>query len=157
MFNLPHVCRLALPFPHPIEAFAANIGDPDGSPRRDGAGESVAPEHLPRILLVGDDQMLQYTRCKVLESAGYAVETARSTLIVEDVLLRGVEVVLLCHTISDDVAAHLVNAFARLAPQIGVLRISSLNSPAIDRGRVPFVQARPAALLDAITATLSSH
>jgi CheY-like chemotaxis protein len=157
MLNLSQLCELALPVPHPMEAFAANIGNSEGKAQHDGAGGSVATGHLPRILLICDDPTLQYTRSKVLESAGYAVETARSTLIVEEMFLRGLGLVLLCHTISEDVAARLVNAFARLAPQIAVLRISALNNPEVDKGKAPFVQARPGALLDAIAATLSHH
>jgi len=140
-----------------MEAFAANIVDPGGKAQNDGAGEKLTAERPPRILLIGDDPTLQFTRCKLLESAGYAVVTARSTLVVEELFLRGIELVLLCHTISEDVAARLVNAFTRLAPQIGVLHISALNNPTADKWAVPYVQARPAALLDAIAVTLSQH
>jgi len=140
-----------------MEAFAASIGNPNGKTQNGGASETLTVERPPRILLIGDDPTLQFTRCKLLESAGYAVETARSTLVVEEVFLRGIELVLLCHTISEDVAARLINAFARLAPQIGVLRISALNNPMAEKGKPPFVQARPGDLLDAVASTISQH
>lgn len=155
MLNLSQFCELALPFPHPLKAFAAKSGSPNGS--RQPSGPHQANDRLAQVLVIGDDSTLLYTRCKILEGAGYVVKTARSALVVEELFLDGIELVLLCHTIPEEVAAHLMHSFTRLAPQIGVLRISALNNPGAGEERAPFVQARPGALLDAVAATLSHH
>lgn len=157
MLNLPPFSELALPYSHSTEAFAADVGDSRGSPQQGGADGGTVAERSTRILLIGDDPTLQYTRCKLLESAGYAVKSARSSVVVEELFLGEIDLVLLCHTVPENVARHIVSAFARLAPQIRVLRISFLSNPRGERGQTAFVQSRPAELLDAIAATLTSH
>lgn len=154
MSNLPQLRDTRCPAPYSIESFPPRQVDAARTPPRNAAAEHEAAGP-PQILLIGDDAALQYSRCRILESAGYTADSLRSNLVVEELFLRGVELVLLCHTIPEDVATHLVTALARLAPTIPVLHISFLNDELLDRGELTSVPARPAALLDAVAATLA--
>lgn len=121
----------------------------------DKVAKERATDCQRQILLIGDDPSLQFSRRKILESAGYSVRSAKSNLVVEELLLRGIELILLCHSIAEERMAEIVRAFTRLAPQIPVLLISSSNYRRMDEGTPASVPTHPAAFLDAVAATLA--
>ena len=164
MLYLPQLRGTKSLLPYHFEKFPPRVGEPDGqadvdrqSDVVDGLVEERASVRQPQILLIGDDPLLQFSRRKVLESAGYRVRAVTSNLIVEELLLRGIRLVLLCHSIAEDRMTEIVRAFARLAPLIPVLLISSSNYLCIDGERPLSVSTRPAALLGAVAATLARH
>lgn len=156
MSNLPQLRDITWNAPFSIEAFPPHFGDTEAAPQFDVPAGRETADRQAQILLVGDDAVLQYSRRKILESAGYAVGSVKSDLVVEEMFLCGMQLVLLCHTIPEAVTAHLVSAFARLAPQIPVVRISFLTDELTDGGTPGSVPARPTALLLAV-ATMLSH
>lgn len=152
MLNLPQ--RSPQTTPYFIETFRSHFGYLDRLYREDAIDEGDAPDRQPQILLIGDDPTLQYSRRKILEAAGYIVESAKSSVVIEELSLRGIQVVLLCHSVREEAAKRIVSEFARLAPQIAVLRILALDEAIGVRGRPGLVSARPAALLGAVAARL---
>lgn len=165
MLYLPQHHETNLLAPYGLEELPP--GDPDGHGDGtshvglpDGTAEEEAIDHEAQILLVGDDETLQYSRRKILEGAGYTVRSVRSDVVVEELFLRGIELVLLCHTVTEDRVSRIRASLMRLAPQIPVLLISSLASlanPRGDRGEPATVPARPAALLGAVATKLGHH
>lgn len=129
----------------------------DATARRDGFAKSKAPDHQPHILLIGDEPTLQYSRRKILESHGYSVGSAHSDLAVEELFLRNIELVLLCHTIPENILTHIAKAFARLAPKVPVLLILPIGNSLLYEGIPSSVEAQPAALLGAVSARLGHH
>lgn len=153
MLNLPRRTRHTVPYF--VDSFRARreyafTGQPDN-----GMGREDATDRRPQILLIGDEQLLQYSRRMILETAGYAVRSVKSSVAVEGMLLRGIQVVLLCHTVREDVAKRIVNEVARLAPEITVLRIVSLDDPGGDEGKADAVSASPTAFLRTVAAKLT--
>jgi hypothetical protein len=140
-----------------VEPFPPGLDRDDASPRDEVAGPVLTHRHA-RILSIGDDSILLYSRRLILETAGYTVESVRGDLAtIEQILLRRFDLVLLCHSITEDVIRHIVEASTRIAPQTPVLQISPLDNPFGNKAHPTLVPADPAALLSAVAGQLASH
>jgi len=138
------------------EPLAARLDRESAVPRDDA--ELPLTHRRPRILSVGDDSILLYSRRLILETAGYAVESARGNLAtVEQALLRDFDLILLCHSITEDAVHHIVEASTRIAPQTPLLQISPLDNPFKNPAHPALVSADPAALLCAVAGQLANH
>jgi hypothetical protein len=143
--------------PAAVEAFPPRFDHDDASPR-DEAAERELAHRQTRILSVGDDSILLYSRRLILEMAGYSVESAIGDLAtVEQTLLRRFDLVLLCHSIAEDMVSHIVEASRRIAPQTPLLQISPLDNPFGNRAHPTLVSADPAAMLNAVAGQLASQ
>jgi hypothetical protein len=153
MLNQP---RLRNSGPATVEAFPSRFDRDDVSPR-DEVAERVLGQRQARILSIGDDSILLYSRRLILEMAGYSVESAIGDIAtIEQILLRRFDLVLLCHSLAEDVVGNIVEASARIAPQTPLLRISPLDSP-FGNAHPTLVSADPEALLCAVAGQLASH
>jgi hypothetical protein len=153
--------RTNVPVPHHFEGFAFG-GDlrmklDCQSSVLDGLADEKAAACHPQILLIGDDPTLQYSRGKILESAGYAVRCVNSNVVVEELFLRGIELVVLCHTIGDERMRRILAAFTRLVPQVPLLLVAPLGSVVAAGEKPAAVPAHPAALLGAVAAVLAGQ
>lgn len=154
MLSLPQLHNSG---PMNVEAFPVRF-DRDKISPRDALAERPIARHRTRILCIGDDPVLLYSRRLVLETAGYSVESARGVLgTIEQVLLRRFDLVLLCHSITDEVVGHIVEASTRIAPQTPLLQVTPLDNPFRNQAYPALVSAVPAALLSAIAGQLANH
>ena len=150
MLSLPHLRSSGLMAVGVSPSFESEESTPLTGPRAKPAN----PRRPSRILSVGDDRLLLYSRRLILETAGYAVESVRGDVVIEEALLRRFDLVLLCHTIDEEVVGHIVEASARIAPQTSLLQISPLDNPFRNRANPALVSADPAALLTAVAGQL---
>ena len=140
-----------------VEAFPSRLDHDEVNPRDEVAERLPAHQHV-RILSIGDDSILLYSRRLILETEGYSVESARGDVVtVEQLLLRRFDLVLLCHSIAEDVVSHIVEAATRIAPQTPLLQISPLDNPFRNKAHPALVSADPAALLSAVAGQLANH
>lgn len=153
MLNLPQ--RTPQAAPYLVDTFRPHFAYLDPAYRQDAIDEQEATDRRTQVLLIGDEPTLQYSRRKILEAAGYTVRSVKSDVRVEELFLRGIEVVLLCHTVREEAAGRITSAFARLTPKITVLQIVALEDLGAERGMPGCVSARPADLLGAVAARLS--
>jgi CheY-like chemotaxis protein len=139
-----------------LEAFPARFDRDDVNPR-DKAKERALVHRQARILSIGDDSVLLYSRRLVLETAGYAVESARGILPhIEQILQRRFDLILLCHSVGEEVIDRIVEVSSRIAPQTPLLQITPLDNPFRNQAHPPLVSADPAGLLNAIAGQLAS-
>lgn len=154
MLNLPQIRNSALVT---VDATAARVDADDRNPRGQNAERTVTHRQA-RILSIGDDSILLYSRRLILETAGYAVESARAEqAAIERILLRRFDLVLLCHSITEEVVKYIVEASMRIAPQTPLLQISPLDNPFRTQAHPALVSADPAALLSAIAGQLANR
>ena len=140
-----------------LEAFPSRFDRDNVSPRDQAAGR-VPIRRQVRILSIGDDSILLYSRCLILETAGYSVESARADIAtIERILLRRFDLVLLCHSIADEVLSHIVEATLRIAPRIPLLQISPLDNPFGNKAHPALISPAPAALLSAVAGQLANE
>src|ERR1700761_6030793 len=100
-----------------VEAFTSRF-DRDDVGSRDEVAKRVLARRQARILSIGDESVLLYSRRLILETAGYCVESARADIAtVEQILLRRFDLVLLCHFIAEEVLSNIVEVSKRIAPQ----------------------------------------
>jgi DNA-binding response OmpR family regulator len=83
---------------------------------------------MPMILLVGEDEILQKTRAAVLHTTG--AETVTSTPVSAMAVLssRACDLLVLCHSLPELVAAGLIAAFRSRWPVTPILRMASLRA-----------------------------
>jgi hypothetical protein len=140
-----------------VEALPARLHR-DSAPAGDGAAERSFTQRQARILSIGEDTILLYSRRLILETAGYSVESARGDLgTIQQTLLRKFDLILLCHSINEDVVNHIVEASTRIAPQTSLLQISALDNPFQNRAHPALVSADPEALLSAVAGQLANQ
>jgi len=126
--------------------------------QRDEAADRSLNQTQARILSIGDDPILLYSRRLILETAGYSVESAKGNIAtIEKELLRKFDLILLCHSITDEVVHRIVEASTRIAPQTPLLQISPLDNPFRNQAHPALVSADPVALLGAIAGQLENH
>jgi len=154
MLNLSQIRNLRLAaaevFPSP-----SNRESPG---QRDEAADRSLNHTQARILSIGDDPILLYSRRLILETAGYSVESAKGNIAtIEKELLRKFDLILLCHSITDEVVHRIVETSTRIAPQTPLLQISPLDNPFRNQAHPALVSADPVALLGAIAGQLENH
>lgn len=110
-----------------------------------------------RILSIGDDPTLLYSRRLVLEKNGYFVASLKSEAIVDEAQLRGFDLVVLCHSVPGSAANRILEILWRLTPQTPVLLVSRLDKPAYDGLHNIAVSAHPVAILSAVAQQLAIH
>lgn len=155
MLNLSQIRNLRLAA---TEAFASRSNrKPQPGQRNEPADRSLAHTQA-RILSIGDDSILLYSRRLILETAGYSVESAKGNIAtVEKALLRKFDLILLCHSIPEEVVHRIVEASTRIAPQTPVLQISPLDNPFRNQAHPALVSAEPVVLLGAIAGQLENQ
>jgi DNA-binding response OmpR family regulator len=85
------------------------------------------PNGLPRLLCYGHDEVLLYTRKKILERDFY-VETARTLNDLEDVLARGsVQVAVVCHSVPDAECQEMIERLRVESPEVKVLVLQATS------------------------------
>lgn len=156
MLRLPHLRVPHLRVSFPVHTFSACSPDPEAI-SRDRIRESALTQDRARILCIGDDPALLYSRRLVLERDGYLVASLRSEAVIDDAQLRGFDLVMLCHSIPDKVATHILEIVWRLAPETPVLLVSGPDSPSCSGPHQVTVPANPVALLDAVAEQLAIH
>jgi hypothetical protein len=138
-----------------VGAFPSRFDRDNASPR-DEVTRRPASHRRVRILSIGEDSILLYSRRLVLETSGYTVESARGDLAtIEQLLLRRFDLILLCHSIAEDVIGRIVDASKRMAPQTPLLQISPLDSPFANKAQPTLVSADPVTLLNAVAGELN--
>lgn len=152
MLNLPELRNPGL---SAMEAFPLRFDRDEVTPRDEVAERTPARQHA-RILSIGDDSILLYSRRLILETAGYSVESVRGDIAaIQQALLRRFDLALLCHSIAEQLVDHIVEASIRIAPQTPLLQISPLDNP-FRKQHPALVSADPAALLSAIAGQLAN-
>jgi hypothetical protein len=138
MMNQP---RLRNSGPATVGAFRSRFDSDDVGSRDEVAGR-VPGQRQASILSIGEDAILLYSRRLILEMAGYSVESAIGNIAtIEQILLRSFDLVLLCHSLAEDVVSNIVEASAQIAPQTPLLRISPLDSPLGNKAHPTLVSA----------------
>lgn len=156
MLYLPQVRSSHLPMNFPVETLSTR---PPASDTRslEQTSESSVSHDRPRILSIGDDPVLLYSRRLVLERDGYLVATLRSDALMDEEQLRGFDLIILCHTIPDKVAGHILEVLWRVTPQTPVLLVSRLDLYAPAGPHHIAVSSYPAAMLGVVAQQLALH
>ena len=149
-------------FTHPrssAELPLAIVSDPFSQPEqgmdRSPLNESSVGYGRAKILSIGDDPLLLYSRRLVLESEGYFVASLRSDAIIEAEKLRGFDLVVLCHSIPEEMANHILDALWRLAPNTPVLLVTRFDRAGYTSTHYVPVSANPAAMLTVVAQQLA--
>lgn len=154
MVNLPQLRNFGR---STVESFLSRFDRDSVGPRDEASGRVLTHRQI-RILSIGDDSILLYSRRLILETAGYSVESATAEIsTIEQILLRGVDLVLLCHSIGEDMVSRIVEASTRISPQTPLLQISPLDNPFGKKAHPTLVSADPAALLSAVAGQLATQ
>lgn len=140
----------------PVDALSAWPAEPESKPREQ-TSKSAVSHGRSSILSIGDDPLLLHSRRLVLERGGYLVATLRSEAIMDDAQLRGFDLVMLCHSIPDIVASHILEVLWRVTPQTPVLLVSRLDVFAAAGPHHTAVSADPAGMLEAVAQELAIH
>ena len=154
MLLLPHVCMPHLPGHLPVETFSVWFLERDGG-LQEQISRAATRNNRARILSIGDDPILLYSRRLVLERDGYFVACLRSDAVIEDARLLDFDLVMLCHSVPEAVASHIEEVLWRLAPQIPVLLVSRQDRPVPSGPHEVAVSAHPVALLNAVAQQLA--
>ena len=112
---------------------------------------------MRRILSIGDDPVLLYSRRLVLERDGYLVATLRSDAVMDEEQLRGFDLIMLCHSIPDKVASRILDVLWRVTPETPVLLVSRLDLYAPAGPHHIAVPSNPAAMLGIVAQQLALH
>ncbi|HEV2645088.1 MAG TPA: response regulator [Acidobacteriaceae bacterium] len=83
---------------------------------------------MPVILLIGDDQTLQQTRAAVLRTIGAETVLADTRSAMAAQSQRLFDLLLLCHSVPEEVAAGIVRAFRSHTAFTPILRIAHLST-----------------------------
>lgn len=154
MLSLPQIRNSG---PTAVETLPVRF-DRDDTRSHDELSKRARAHRQARIFSIGDDSILLYSRRLVLETAGYSVESARGVLpAIEQILLRRFDLILLCHSITEEVVRRIVEASTRIAPRTPLLQISPLDNPFTHQAHPALVPSEPAALLSAIAGQLANQ
>lgn len=80
------------------------------------------------VLSICDDDGIRYSREMVLESEGYAVQSAASNALLDVANVRCFDIAIICHSVADDQAERLAEKLRRYHPSIRVLRVQAMRS-----------------------------
>ena len=119
--------------------------------------DSEAGTGRGKILLIGDDPILLYSRRLVFENEGYVVASLKSDTLIHEDELRTFDVIVLCHSIPDQVMTHILEMLWRSAPDTPVLWIARFDRPIGASKQYTEVAANPAALLASVSQQLANH
>jgi hypothetical protein len=106
---------------------------------------TAVPSRRVTVLSIGDDSILLRTRQLVLQSAGYHVRSATSVDTIADDMLRGFDLVIVCHTLGNT-RSSLIGSIQRLHP-LSTLTLSVNGAASPLWAGVPTSPASPQALL----------
>lgn len=81
-----------------------------------------------RILCIGDDEGIRFSRELVLRQEGYEVESATSDARFDSPWVRSFPIVVLCHSLDSNSAAKVAEKLRQRNPAIAVVRIHSIRS-----------------------------
>jgi hypothetical protein len=156
MFYLPQIRTSHPPIDFPIETLSTRPAESDSDSREQTSPGDVSHDRA-RILSVGDDPVLLHSRRLVLERDGYLVATLRSDALMDEEQLRGFDLIVLCHSIPDKLAGHILEILWRVTPQTPVLLVSRLDLYAPAGPHHIAVSPHPAAMLGVIAQQLALH
>jgi DNA-binding response OmpR family regulator len=83
---------------------------------------------MPVILLVGEDDILLRTRAAVLNTTAAETIASNSASALAIVNSRPCDLLLLCHSVPEHLAAGLIAAFSSRWPTTPILRMTSLRT-----------------------------
>jgi hypothetical protein len=80
---------------------------------------------IASILIVGEDEMLSHTRALLLDGGDWTTGTMNpSSDTTEPIEVRPYDLLIICHTVSDDRARELIARAAVVSPNVKVLAIA---------------------------------
>jgi hypothetical protein len=80
---------------------------------------------MPHIILYGHDEMLQFTRCRLLELLGLTVSTANSVFDLDSLLaVHHPQLIIVCYTVKADECDEVVALAQFIQPEIKVALLS---------------------------------
>jgi hypothetical protein len=105
------------------------------------------------VLLIGNDPYLQQTRAAVLRAAGAVVDSRSPKEAMPRIRARRYAVAVLCHTLSPQEAAHLLEEAHSLSPGTKVIQLVPLNNLSFEslHGTDAISNPEPAALASLVT------
>lgn len=77
-----------------------------------------------RVLLIGNDGMLLTTRAEILQREGFLIEKVLGIPELRLLELRGIAVVILCHSLSAEQMSKAISIVRNISPNAMVLRLS---------------------------------
>lgn len=158
MMPHPHARSSHPPMNFPVEALSTRPAASQNN-SRERTGEGAPSRDRARILAIGDDPLLLYSRRLVLERHGYLVATLRSAALADlaDEQFRSFDLIVLCHSIPDKVARHILEVLWRVTPETPVLLVSRFDLYAPPGPHHIGVSPHPEAFLDVVAQQLAAH
>ncbi|HEV2576769.1 MAG TPA: response regulator [Acidobacteriaceae bacterium] len=140
----------------PVESLSTGPATSDNS-AREQTGQATPSRDRSKILCIGDDPLLLFSRRLVLERNGYLVVTLRSDELPDEEQLRSFDLIVLCHSIPDKVAGHILEVLWRVTPETPVLLVSRFDLYAPAGPHHIGVPPHPEALLGTVAEQLAAH
>jgi protein gp37 len=111
-----------------------------------------------RVLAVGNDEMLLFTRISILKRR-WLVKAARPSETLNILENESIDVVLLCHSIEPSEATSLVEAIRKTWPSVRILALETLAGAAadLDVSATAVTTSGPSHLLDALERLFESN
>jgi hypothetical protein len=81
-----------------------------------------------RILNIGDDEGIRFSRGLVLRQEGYDVESVASNARFDSTWVRSFPIAVLCHSVESSRAAQIAETLRRRNPSIAVVRVHAIRS-----------------------------
>jgi|GEM_PF-6673265 len=82
-------------------------------------------------LMFGYDKLLNDTRCRILEQAGISVvQTSDMSLVEQSISARKMGILVLCHTVPEQLSDHLFHRAQELHPEMKTIRLYKFRPPA---------------------------
>lgn len=156
MLHPPQARTSHPPMNFPVETLSTRPAGSDSNSHEQTTENAVSHESA-RILCIGDDPILLYSRRLVLERDGYLVAILRSDGLIDEEQLRGFDLIMLCHSIPDRIAGHILEVLWRVTPETPVLLVSRLDLYAPVGPHHVAVSSHPEAMLGVVAQQLALH
>jgi CheY-like chemotaxis protein len=154
MLTLPQSCT---PNGYPLQTLSADFTPKREDQRQTQVSEPAVRQQSARILSIGNDPILLYSRRLVLETAGYIVDSMTAHAPVAEAQLSGFDLVIICHSVPDEIMGQIVATISRVNPQTPVLLVARLENLEHVSPLRELVSPRPAAILQAVARQLAVH
>jgi hypothetical protein len=111
---------------------------------------------IASILIVGEDEMLSHTRALLLEGGDWTTGTMDPRDTTEPIEVRPYDLLIICHTVSDDRARGVIAWAAAISPNVKVLAISRPgNDRKVDSANHVIETVDPAIFIQAVKTLLN--
>ena len=153
MLTLPQSCTPK----YPVKTLPAQFTRKDEGQPREQVSEPVLRQQPARILSIGNDPILLYSRRLILETAGYLVDCMTAHAAITEAQLSGFDLVIICHSVPDEITAHIIETISRVNPRTPVLLVARLDNVEHISPLRELVSSRPAAILQAVARQLATY